>query len=125
MANNTNSDEGARPNRIPGGQERDRRERMQSSYLSGDRFGYAQARMMLGYGLNANDRPQRLAMRDRLARWQGALDMTRAIECNLATPPEQAAHNLGVVRAVLLELLIDGCKDLDIPPAKKRRLAVA
>ena len=64
-------------------------------------------------------------MRDRLARWQGALDMTRATECNLATPPEQVAHNFGVARAVLLELLLNGCKDLEAPPAKKRRRTVA
>ena len=121
MAENINSDEGARPERIPRGDEYDRRERMQASFLSGDRFGYAQARMMLGYGLN----PSQLSAQDRRERWQGALDITRAAKCNLASPPEQVAHNFGVIRAVLLELMADGCKHLEAPPVKKRRRTVA
>lgn len=125
MADDIDSDDGVPTNRIPRGQERDRRERMQSSFLSGDRFGYAQARMMLGRGLNPSDRAKRLSERDRRARWQGALEMTRATECNLASPPEQVAHNFGVVRAVLLELLAEECKHFDAPPTKMRRRTVA
>ena len=68
------------------------RELLQRNFLSGDRYGYAEARWI--------ERNHRL----RKDRWTAAMEICRSLEANLTLSPEAVAHNFGRLRALVLEL---------------------
>jgi len=70
------------------------REALQSAFISGDRFGYAEARIVI-----RNTKTWE-------GRWRGAVETAKSLGCNLATSPETAAHNFGRLRALFLELAL-------------------
>lgn len=74
--------------------DREKRERLQSVSLSGDRFGYYEARSVI------------LHTKTWAARWREAIETARSLERNLTMPQHTVAYSFGRLRALFLELAL-------------------
>lgn len=86
------------------------REMLQRAYLSGDRFGYAEGRIVIR------------TTQSREALWRGVVETAKSFRCNSATPPETVAYQLGRLRALFLELALIEC-EASKPARLRRKLA--
>lgn len=86
------------------------REMLQRAYLSGDRFGYAEGRVVIR------------TTQSREALWRGTVETAKSLECHLATSPETVAYNFGRLRALFLELALAEC-EASKPVRSRRKIA--